>query len=96
LVREARARREERNTAANVPVVEVEEEVEDENESPLLTAVKRTTVLMEPSIPAPNPRNNGRNGGWKALQNHFPNAEMAMHEADEAFFAELEAAEGVW
>ena len=68
----------------------------DENDSPLPTAVKRSTILMEPSIPAPNPRNNGRNGGWKALQNHPPTAETAMLEADEAFFAELEAAEVVW
>jgi len=67
--------------------------VEDENDSPLPTVVKRAPILMEPSIPAPNPRNNGRNGGWKALQNHLPNAELIMHEADEAFFAELEAAE---
>jgi hypothetical protein len=65
----------------------------DENDMPLSTVVKRSSLLMEPSIPAPNPRNNGRNGGWKALQNHFTALERTMQEADEAFFAELEAAE---
>ena len=42
-------------------------------------------LLMEPSIPAPNPRNNGRNGGWKALQNHLPALENAMLAAEEEF-----------
>ena len=42
-------------------------------------------LLMEPSIPAPNPRNNGRNGGWKALQNHLPALENALWTADEEF-----------
>jgi hypothetical protein len=45
--------------------------------------VKKTCGLMEPSIPAPNPRNNGRNGGWKALQNHMSALENAILTDDE-------------
>jgi hypothetical protein len=46
---------------------------------------KTSCLLMEPSIPAPNPRNNGRNGGWKALQNHLSSLENALVTEDEEF-----------
>ena len=93
LAREKRERRQQQERHAAEAQSDEETEVStDENDSPLHT-VKRTVILMEPSIPAPNPRAGGRFGGWMALQNHPPAAEAADHEAVEELLAELEAAE---
>ena len=93
IARVKRETREQRERHAAEAQSDEETEVStDENDSPL-PVVKRAVILMEPSIPAPNPRAGGRFGGWMALQNHPPAAEAADHETVEAFLAELAAAE---